>query len=42
MVDIEKTLSLKYPNIVNYPALLRNFVVYCLKKVLIKTKSIAF
>lgn len=34
MVDIEKTLGLKYPSILSYPALFRNFVVYCLKKVL--------
>ncbi|MBP9493220.1 MAG: lysophospholipid acyltransferase family protein, partial [Sulfurospirillum sp.] len=34
MVDIEKTLSLKYPSILSYPTLFRNFVVYCLKKIL--------
>ena len=34
MVDIEKTLGLKYPSILSYPALFRNFVVYCLKKIL--------
>ncbi len=34
MVDVEKTLVLKYPNIVHYPVILRNFVVYFLKKVL--------
>ena len=34
MVDVEKTLSLKYPSIVRYPAMVRNFVVYLLKKIL--------
>lgn len=34
MVDVEKTLSLKYPRIVYYPAVIRNLIVYCLKKVL--------
>lgn len=34
MVDIEKTLSLKYPSIVHYPVMLRNFVVYLLKSIL--------
>lgn len=34
MVDVEKTLVLKYPNIVHYPVILRNLVVYFLKKVL--------
>jgi len=34
MVDVEKTLSLKYPSISNYPLILRNFVVYLLKKIL--------
>jgi len=34
MVDVEKTLSLKYPSILNYPAMVRNFCVYLLKKIL--------
>jgi len=34
MVDVEKTLSLKYPSIVSYPLILRNLVVYFLKKIL--------
>lgn len=34
MVDVEKTLSLKYPSIVYYPSMVRNFVVYLLKKLL--------
>ncbi len=34
MVDVEKTLSLKYPSILNYPLIVRNFVVYVLKKIL--------
>lgn len=34
MVDVEKTLSLKYPDIVHYPQMLRRFVVYSLKKIL--------
>ncbi|KFL33568.1 MULTISPECIES: lysophospholipid acyltransferase family protein [unclassified Sulfurospirillum] len=34
MVDVEKTLSLKYPSIVYYPSIVRNFVVYLLKKLL--------
>ncbi|WP_263834037.1 lysophospholipid acyltransferase family protein [Sulfurospirillum oryzae] len=34
MVDVEKTLSLKYPRIVYYPSIVRNFVVYLLKRVL--------
>lgn len=34
MVDVEKTLSLKYPRIIYYPAVVRNFVVYLLKKLL--------
>lgn len=34
MVDVEKTLSLKYPSMVHYPSLLRNFLVYMLKKIL--------
>ncbi len=28
MVDVEKTLSLKYPRIVYYPAVIRNLIVY--------------
>ena len=34
MVDVEKTLSLKYPHIVYYPTVVRNCVVYLLKKLL--------
>ena len=34
MVDVEKALALKYPAIVSYPAVIRNSVVYCLKKML--------
>ncbi|WNY99608.1 GNAT family N-acetyltransferase [Sulfurospirillum sp. 'SP'] len=34
MVDVEKTLSLKYPTIAYYPSMVRNFVVYLLKKLL--------
>lgn len=34
MIDIEKTLALKYPDIVNYPSMIRNFIVYILKKIL--------
>jgi len=34
MVDVEKTLSLKYPSILSYPLIVRNFIVYLLKKIL--------
>lgn len=34
MVDVEKTLSLKYPAIAYYPSMVRNFVIYLLKKLL--------
>lgn len=34
MVDVEKTLSLKFPSLVHYPTLVKNFVVYFLKKIL--------
>ncbi len=34
MVDVEKTLTLKYPSIVDYPAVMRQGIVYFLKKLL--------
>lgn len=34
MVDVEKALSLKYPKIVYYPSIVRNAVVYMLKKLI--------
>ena len=34
MVDVEKALHVKYPSIVKYPALIKNFVIYFLKKIL--------
>nr|MBP9567004.1 1-acyl-sn-glycerol-3-phosphate acyltransferase [Sulfurospirillum sp.] len=34
MVDVEKALSLKYPNILSYPTIVRHSLLYILKKLL--------